>query len=84
MPETWSVYLLKCCDNTLYCGVTKNIESRIIQHNRGRASKYTRSRLPVALAACRSDLSKQDAFRLEYRIKQIPASKKIPTLLETD
>ncbi len=77
----WSVYLLKCSDNSLYCGITNNLEKRIRQHNAGRASKYTRSRLPVAVTAVREDLTKSDALKLECRIKKLPAGKKVPALL---
>jgi len=80
VPKTWSIYLLTCSDDSLYCGVTNNLEKRLKKHAEGRASKYTRSRLPVSLAACRHDLSKQEAFRLEYQIKQLPAIKKIPAV----
>ncbi|MFH2060348.1 MAG: GIY-YIG nuclease family protein [Pseudomonadota bacterium] len=78
--KTWSVYLLKCCDNSLYCGVTTDIDNRLSKHAHGSASKYTRSRLPVQLMASRKDLSKQEAFKLEYQIKQLPAQKKITSL----
>ena len=46
--ETWQVYLVECADHTLYCGVTKDTERRVAQHNgekRGGA-RYTRSRRP--------------------------------------
>ncbi|MFH1156389.1 MAG: GIY-YIG nuclease family protein [Pseudomonadota bacterium] len=76
----WSVYLLRCSDNSLYCGVTKDVDSRLLKHNNGTASKYTRSRLPVKLAAVRDNLTKSEAFRLEYRIKKLPAQNKISTL----
>ncbi|OGR25220.1 MAG: hypothetical protein A2277_08450 [Desulfobacterales bacterium RIFOXYA12_FULL_46_15] len=78
--KSWSVYLLKCSDNSLYCGVTKDIESRILKHNQGTASKYTRARLPVELAAVHKNLSKSAAYKLEYRIKKLSADKKIPAL----
>ena len=78
--KPWSVYLLKCNDDSLYCGVTNDLEKRLKKHADGTASKYTRSRLPVSLSACRHDLSKQEAFRLEYQIKKLPAVKKISTL----
>ena len=42
--ETWQVYLVECADHTLYCGVTKDTERRVAQHNgekRGGA-RYTR------------------------------------------
>ncbi|MEA1969295.1 MAG: GIY-YIG nuclease family protein [Thermodesulfobacteriota bacterium] len=78
--KNWQVYLLKCSDSSLYCGVTKNIESRILKHNKGTASKYTRSRLPVELAAVRKALTKSEAYKLEYKIKKLPAMKKINEL----
>ncbi len=78
--KTWSVYLLKCSDNSLYCGVTNNLENRLIKHNKGTASKYTRARLPVKLAAIKNNLTKSEAYKIEYRIKRIPADKKIATL----
>lgn len=78
----WSVYLLRCSDNSLYCGVTNNLDNRIAKHNEGIASKYTRARLPVELAAVKKDLTKVEAFKLEYRIKRIPAKKKISFLIK--
>lgn len=78
--NTWFTYLLKCSDNSLYCGVTKDIESRLLKHNQGTASKYTRARLPVELAAVHENLSKNEAYKLEYRVKKMPADKKISTL----
>ena len=80
VPKNWSVYLLKCSDDSLYCGVTNDLEKRLEKHSDGTASKYTRSRLPVSLATCRHDLSKQEAFRLEYQIKKLPAVKKMSAL----
>ena len=47
---SWTVYLLKCADGTLYCGCTNNLTKRLAAHNRGQGAKYTRSRRPVALA----------------------------------
>ena len=41
------VYILKCNDNTYYTGWTKDLLKRIKAHNNGKASKYTRGRLPV-------------------------------------
>jgi putative endonuclease len=78
--KSWSVYLLKCSDNSLYCGVTKDIETRLLKHNQGTASKYTRARLPVELAAAHENLSKSEAYKLEYRIKKLPADRKISAL----
>jgi putative endonuclease len=76
----WSVYLLKCADQSLYCGVTTDLDTRLHKHNQGTASRYTRSRRPVTLAAVRDNLDKSAAFKLEYRIKQLPAGQKIAAL----
>lgn len=78
--NNWSVYLLKCSDNSLYCGVTKNLENRLVKHNQGIASKYTRSRLPIELIDVRENFTKSQAYKLEYQIKKLPADKKRTTL----
>ena len=72
----WVVYLIRCSDESLYCGITNNLKNRLIAHNSGRGAKYTRSRRPVELVAASSETTKSDALKLEYRVKQVPASKK--------
>jgi len=78
--KIWKVYLLKCADNTLYCGASNDVEARIGVHNKGKGAKYTRSRLPVELVAVSDELTRSDAFKLEYQIKKQPAHKKIERL----
>ena len=80
--ENWSTYLLRCADASLYCGVTNDLEKRLASHNQGTASKYTRSRIPVTLAAVRYKLSKSQAYKLEYIVKKTRTEKKIKTLLD--
>ena len=46
---TWYVYIVRCADNTLYTGMTNDLQRRIAQHNAGTAARYTRARLPVSL-----------------------------------
>lgn len=72
----WYVYLLKCSDNSLYCGITTDIERRLKEHNSGSGSKYTRSRLPAKLVYSKTYNSRSEASKEEYRIKQLPKSKK--------
>ncbi len=76
----WKVYLVKCADNSLYCGITNDITARIAKHNAGKGAKYTQSRLPVKLVAVSRGLSKSDALTLEHYIKQQPAGEKIDAL----
>ena len=72
----WVVYLVRCSDNTLYCGVTNDLDSRIEAHNAGKGAKYTRSRRPVELVCASRKMSKSEAFKLEHRIKRLPAHRK--------
>jgi len=72
----WVVYLIRCSDNTLYCGVTNDLDSRLVAHNAGKGAKYTKSRRPVELVCASHKMSKSKAFKLEYRIKLIPAHRK--------
>ena len=80
--NTWVVYILQCKDNTLYTGITNNIEKRLIAHNQGLAAKYTRARLPVVLSAVSNPMSKTEALRLEMRIKKLAKGGKIAALNE--
>jgi putative endonuclease len=72
-----SVYLLRCADGTLYCGWTVDVERRVAAHNSGRASRYTRARLPVELAWSRTLPDRSAAMREEMRIKQLPRAAKL-------
>jgi predicted GIY-YIG superfamily endonuclease len=67
----WRVYLLRCFDGSLSCGVTTDIESQLSEHNQGVGSRYTRTRLPVRLVWQSRELSKSEAFKEEYRIKRL-------------
>jgi len=80
----WVVYLIRCSDNSLYCGVTNNLQTRLAAHNSGKGAKYTRSRQPVELVAASSKMSKSDALKLEYRIKKISSSMKIIELTKSN
>lgn len=70
-------YLLRCADGTLYCGWTNDIEKRLAAHNSGKASKYTRSRLPVELVYLETFETKQEAMSREARIKRLSRRQKL-------
>ena len=73
----WYVYLLRCADSTLYCGVTTDVERRVDEHNAGaRGAKYTRSRRPVELVCCVEAQDRAAACRLEYAVKRRPRAEK--------
>jgi putative endonuclease len=78
--KKWVVYLVLCSDKSLYCGISNDLKSRVIEHNLGKGAKYTRSRRPVDLVAVSPEMTKSDALKLEYRIKRLPANKKMSKL----
>jgi environmental stress-induced protein Ves/predicted GIY-YIG superfamily endonuclease len=69
-------YLLRCADDSLYGGAAKDLAARLVQHDGGRASRYTRSRLPVSLAWARELPTWGDALREENRVKALPRTAK--------
>ncbi len=84
MPaEAW-VYLLRCADGSLYTGWTIDIEARLRRHADGRASAYTRSRLPVELALAVPMASRSEARREEARIKGLDRAAKLALIAATD
>lgn len=76
MEQKWYVYILRCVDDTLYTGITNNIDRRLKAHNAGTASKYTRSRRPVTMIYQEEAETKGDALRRELAIKKMTRSQK--------
>lgn len=75
--RTAFVYLLRCRDASLYCGWTFDLERRLEAHRAGRGGRYTRSRLPLELAACFELPDAASARREEARIKRLNRSQKL-------
>jgi len=73
----WRVYVLRCADGTLYTGATNDIERRLRAHAVGRASRYTRSRLPVKLVYTERAAGRGSALRRERVIKGLSRAKKL-------
>lgn len=75
--KTWYVYILKCADDTLYTGITTDVNRRLNEHNKGTGAKYTKTRLPVVLVAVSEASNRSDASKEEYRIKQLTRKEKL-------
>ena len=73
----WVVYLVRCADNTLYCGITNDLPARLDAHSAGKGAKYTRGRGPVELVAKQRCRDKGFALRLEYAVKQLDRAEKL-------
>lgn len=72
----WYVYILKTKVNTLYTGITNNLEKRIKIHNSGKGAKYTKARLPVKLFKYFEVSSKSEALKYEFKIKKLSRDEK--------
>lgn len=75
------VYLLRCADDTLYCGWSTDPTRRCEQHQAGTASRYTRSRRPVELVWTSECADRSEAMREEARIKRLPAAEKLALIV---
>ena len=71
------VYILRCCDDTLYTGWTNDIEKRLETHNSGKGAKYTRSRRPVRLVYFEEYEDAREAMSREWHIKRLTRRQKL-------
>lgn len=70
------VYMLRCCDDTLYTGWTNDIAHRLSVHNKGTGAKYTRGRRPVTLVYLEVLPDKSSALKREAAIKKMTRPQK--------
>ena len=77
--EMYYTYILRCSDNSLYTGITTDIERRFREHEQqksGICAKYTGSRKVIRIEALWQSENRETASRLEYYIKKLPKYKK--------
>lgn len=74
--SSWTVYMVRCSDGSLYTGITRTLALRVEQHNAGTGAKYTRSRRPVHLVYSEVLDDKGAALRREIEIKRLSATAK--------
>ena len=72
----WLVYLMRCRDGSLYTGITNDLPKRLKTHAAGKASRYTRSRLPVTLVYTEPQPSQSAALKREAAIKKLTRPQK--------
>lgn len=74
----WVVYLLRCADNSLYCGITNNLDKRLRQHN-GEivgGAKYTKTRQPCSVVYVEEAINRSQASQREYQLKKMSKKQK--------
>jgi putative endonuclease len=72
----WFVYMLRCADDSLYTGITTDVNRRGQQHNAGTASRYTRGRLPIRVVYEEILTSRSLALKREAAIKALSRMEK--------
>ena len=76
-PATrWRLYVLRCADGTLYCGITNDLLRRIARHNLGKGARYTRGRGPVQLVRSWLAADKSAALKAEHAFKRLTRTQK--------
>jgi len=72
------LYILRCSDDTLYTGITTDLQRRLAEHNSStKGAKYTRSRRPVALVYTEKFEDRSSASKREYIVKRLSRAKKL-------
>lgn len=77
MDQSWFVYILRCKDDSLYCGITPDLEKRLEQHRSGKGAKYTRGRAPLELVYHEEVTSHSEALKREIAIKRLSRQDKL-------
>ncbi len=75
--KSWHLYILRCGDDTLYTGITTDIDRRLKQHHDGTGAKYTKNRAPFQLVYQESYPCRSSASKREYQIKSLSRAEKI-------
>ena len=73
----WTVYILRCADDTLYTGMTNDLPRRIAAHESGKGAKYTRGRGPYEIVFSESHPDKGSALKKEREIKLLSRREKL-------
>lgn len=83
MSKSPCVYMVKCCDGTLYTGWTNDIEHRLTAHNSGTGAKYTKNRRPVELVYLEYLPDKSAALKREAALKKLSRAAKLALIAKS-
>lgn len=77
----WFIYILECADQTLYTGITTDIQRRLQQHEQGQGAKYTKGRTPLKLVYTEKARNRSEASKREAEIKTMSKQEKRELIL---
>jgi putative endonuclease len=74
--RNWQVYIVLCSDDSLYTGITTNMQRRFRQHAEGSGAKYFRGRQPLKVVYLETDHNRASASKREAQVKALTRSEK--------
>ena len=81
----FSLYIVRCADDSLYTGIAADVEKRLAEHQSGpRGAKYLRGRQPLKLEFSQAIGDRALASRLEYRVKRLSRARKEALIAGTE
>ena len=76
IKQDWFFYIVRCKDNSLYSGITNDLEERLREHNQGTGARYALARRPVTLVYSEKYNDATEARKREVQIKRWSKGKK--------
>lgn len=77
IEQTWKLYILRCRDDSLYTGITTDVEKRFAAHQAGKGAKYTRGRSPLELVYEEDCGDHSAALKRELEVKGLSREEKL-------
>lgn len=81
--KNWLVYIILCSDDSLYTGITTDMERRFLQHKNKKGAKYFYGRNPLKIVFTEEGHDRSSAGQREYEIKHYSRAEKI-ILIESE
>jgi putative endonuclease len=82
--DKWVLYMVQCADDSIYTGITNNLQARLQAHNAGKGAKYTKGRTPVVLKAVFEYADRSEASKAEYAFKKLTREGKMKIISDFD
>lgn len=76
IKKNWFIYIIRCRNNSLYTGITTDVERRFLEHESGKGAKYLRGKGPLKLVFYKEVGTKSEALKLEFSIKTLKKTKR--------
>ncbi|WP_456375799.1 GIY-YIG nuclease family protein [Thiolapillus sp.] len=73
----WQLYIIRCSDDSLYTGITTDVQRRFAEHLAGKGAKYFRGRKPLEIVYQESCADRAQASSREAAVKALSRGEKL-------